>query len=147
MLKVTPLLQVTRLQKSYNVPVLVDFGFSLQHGEVHALVGSNGAGKSTFARILSGLTARDGGDIQLEGRSHNPISKRAAERAGVIIVLQELNVIGTMSIAENIFLNRLPRHAGFLRFAGLYEQARLALARVGLGALDPATPAGFLGVG
>lgn len=45
----------TRLQKSYNVPVLVDFSFTLQRGEVHALVGSNGAGKSTFARILSGL--------------------------------------------------------------------------------------------
>jgi ribose transport system ATP-binding protein len=147
MFKVAPLLQVTRLQKSYNVPVLVDFGFALQPGEVHALVGSNGAGKSTFARILSGLTACDGGDMQLEGRPYAPISKRAAERAGVVIVLQELNVIETMSIAENIFLNRLPRRSGFLRFAGLHEEARKALARVGLGAVDPATPAGFLGVG
>src|SRR5713101_7052671 len=136
------LLQVTRLQKSYNVPVLVDFSFTLQRGEVHALVGSNGAGKSTFARILSGLTERDGGDIQLEGRPYNPGSKREAERAGVIMVLQELNVIGTMSIAENIFLNRLPRRGGFLRFANLHKEARQALARVGLGAVDPATPAG-----
>jgi ribose transport system ATP-binding protein len=63
------------------------------------------------------------------------------------MVLQELNVIGTMSIAENIFLNRLPRHGGFLRFAALHEKARKALARVGLDAVDPATPAGFLGVG
>jgi ribose transport system ATP-binding protein len=147
MFKGPPLLQVTRLQKSYNVPVLVDFSFALQHGEVHALVGSNGAGKSTFARILSGLTARDGGEMQLEGRHYNPNSKREAERAGVIIVLQELNVIGTMSIAENIFLNRLPQQGGFLRFAGLHEAARKALARVGLGGVDPATPAGFLGVG
>src|ERR1035438_3146511 len=95
------LLEVTRLQKSYNVPVLVDFSFTLQRGEVHALVGSNGAGKSTFARILSGLTTRDGGDIQLDGRHYDPGSKREAEHAGVIMVLQELNVIGTMSIAEN----------------------------------------------
>lgn len=141
------LLQVTRLQKSYNVPVLVDFSFTLQHGEVHALVGSNGAGKSTFARILSGLTERDGGEMQLEGRPHDPSSKREAEHAGVIMVLQELNVIGTMSIAENIFLNRLPRRGGFLRFANLHQEARQALARVGLGDVDPATPAGFLGVG
>jgi len=147
MFKGPPLLQVTRLQKSYNVPVLVDFSFALQPGEIHALVGSNGAGKSTFARILSGLTARDGGEIQLEGRPYTPISKREAERAGVVIVLQELNVIGTMSIAENIFLNRLPRYRGFLRFADLHEEARKALARVGLGAVDPATPAGILGVG
>src|ERR1035438_4802124 len=141
------LLEVTRLQKSYNVPVLVDFSFTLQRGEVHALVGSNGAGKSTFARILSGLTTRDGGDIQLDGRHYDPGSKREAEHAGVIMVLQELNVIGTMSIAENIFLNRLPRRGGFLRFAGLHEQARKALERVGLGDIDPATPAGLLGVG
>src|ERR1017187_9798734 len=141
------LLEVTRLQKSYNVPVLVDFSFTLQRGEVHALVGSNGAGKSTFARILSGLTIRDGGDIQLDGRHYDPGSKREAEHAGVIMVLQELNVIGTMSIAENIFLNRLPRRGGFLRFAGLHKQARKALERVGLGDIDPATPAGLLGVG
>ena len=143
----SPLLQVTRLQKSYNVPVLVDFSFALQRGEVHALVGSNGAGKSTFARILSGLTLRDGGDIEFDGRHYNPNSKREAEHSGLIMVLQELNVIGTMTIAENIFLNRLPRRGGFLRFAGLNQEARQALARVGLGNLDPSTPAGLLGVG
>jgi ribose transport system ATP-binding protein len=141
------LLQVTRLQKSYNVPVLVDFSFALQRGEVHALVGSNGAGKSTFARILSGLTSRDGGDIQLEGGPYNPGSKREAEHEGVIMVLQELNVIGTLSIAENIFLNRLPRFGGFVRYARLHQKARQALARVGLGDLDPASPAELLGVG
>lgn len=52
-----------------------------------------------------------------------------------------------MSVAENIFLNRLPRRGGFLRFANLHAEVRQALTRVGLGALDPATPAGFLGVG
>src|SRR5690242_11358324 len=107
------LLQVTGLQKSYNVPVLVDFNFTLRRGEVHALVGSNGAGKSTFARILSGLTNCDSGEIQLEGRPYYPDSKREAEHAGVIMVLQELNVIETLSVAENIYLNRLPRRSGF----------------------------------
>lgn len=141
------LLQVTGLQKNYNVPVLADFSFTVRRGEVHALVGSNGAGKSTFARILSGLTARDGGDIQLERRPHNPSSKREAEHAGVVMVLQELNVIGTLSVAENIFLNRLPRLAGLVRFRDLHEAARQALARVGLGNVDPATSAGLLGVG
>jgi ribose transport system ATP-binding protein len=141
------LLQVTGLQKSYTVPVLQDFSFDVRRGEVHALVGSNGAGKSTFARILSGLTPRDRGTIQLEGRSYDPGSKREAERAGVTLVLQELNVIGTLSVAENVFLNRLPRRAGFVRFNRLREESSRALARVGLGAVDPATPAGLLGVG
>ncbi|MDB6122217.1 MAG: mglA [Pedosphaera sp.] len=142
-----PLLRVTGLEKSYNVPVLSDFNFELQCGEVHALVGSNGAGKSTFARILSGLTSPDGGEMQFNGRSYAPTSKRDAEHAGVIMVLQELNVIGTLSIAENIFLNRLPQRGGMIRYADLNEKAHQALTRVGLGELDPATPAGQLGVG
>ena len=147
MVDAAQLLKVTGLQKRYTVPVLADFSFDLRRGEVHALVGSNGAGKSTFAHILSGLTARDGGDIQLEGRPYDPASKREAERAGVIMVMQELNVIGTLSVAENMFLNRLPRRGGFVRFTGLHEESCQALARVGLGGLDPATPAGLLGVG
>jgi ribose transport system ATP-binding protein len=142
-----PLLQVTGLEKSYNVPVLSDFNFDLQRGEVHALVGSNGAGKSTFARILCGLTQRDRGDIHLNGRDHNPGSKREAEHSGVIMVLQELNVIPTLSIAENIFLNRLPRNGGFIRYNDLHIQASKALARAGLEGVDPSMPAGLLGVG
>jgi ribose transport system ATP-binding protein len=142
-----PLLQVSRLQKSYSVPVLVDFDFDLQSGEVHALVGSNGAGKSTFARILSGLTRPDGGLMRLNDGAFSPISRRDAESSGVLLVLQELNLISTLSVGENIFLHRLPRRAGFILFAELYAQARKALARVGLGDLDPAAPAGSLGVG
>jgi ribose transport system ATP-binding protein len=142
-----PLLQITGLRKSYNVPVLVDFDFTLLRGEVHALVGSNGAGKSTFARILCGLTAGNGGDMRFCGESYHPKSKRDAERAGVVMVLQELNVIGNLSIAENIFLNRLPRRGGFVRFAELRENAAQALSRVGLNELDPAGLAGQLGVG
>ena len=127
--------------------MLTDFSFELRGGEVHALIGSNGAGKSTFARILCGLTPPNSGEIQFNGHRYAPRSKREAEHAGIVMVLQELNVIGTLSVAENIFLNRLPRRAGFVRFADLHDQAREALARVGLGDLDPATPAGQLGVG
>jgi ribose transport system ATP-binding protein len=141
------LLDVSGLQKSYNAPVLVDFSFALGRGEVHALVGSNGAGKSTFARILCGLTFRDGGEIRLEGRPYDPSSAREAAHAGVIFVPQELNVIGTLSVAENIFLNRLPHRGGFVRVSALHDAARQALARVGLDAVDPAIPAGRLGVG
>ena len=142
-----PLLQVSGLHKSYSVPVLSDFSFELLAGEVHALVGSNGAGKSTFARILCGLTPSDGGQIVFQGRAYSPRSKREAEHAGIIMVMQELNVIGTLSVAENIFLSRLPHRAGFVRFGTLHKMAAEALARVGLKDLDPATPASHLGVG
>jgi ribose transport system ATP-binding protein len=142
-----PLLQVTGLQKSYNVPVLTDFDFELRAGEVHALIGSNGAGKSTFARILCGLTPASSGQLVFAGKPYAPRSKREAEEAGIVMVLQELNVINTLSVAENIFLDRLPRTAGFVRFKELNAQARQALAKVGLQDLDPATPASHLGVG
>lgn len=142
-----PLLKVSTLRKSYSVPVLVDFNFELQAGEVHALIGSNGAGKSTFARILCGLVQPDSGQVLLNGRPCAPKSKREAEHAGIIMVLQELNVIGTLTVAENIFLNRLPNSMGFVRFGDLNGQAREALARVGLESLDPSTPADRLGVG
>lgn len=143
----TQLLQVSGLHKSYSVPVLTDFSFELLAGEVHALVGSNGAGKSTFARILCGLTPPDSGQIVVEARPYLPRSKRDAEHAGIIMVMQELNVIGTLTVAENIFLSRLPHRAGFVRFGALHKMASEALARVGLKDLDPATPAAQLGVG
>src|SRR5579859_7601810 len=143
----TPLLQVSGLHKSYSVPVLSDFSFELLPGEVHALVGSNGAGKSTFARILSGLTQSDAGQIDFFGKSYAPRSKREAEHAGIVMVMQELNVIGTLTVAENIFLSRLPRRAGFVRFAQLRKMAQEALARVGLAELEPTTAARLLGVG
>src|SRR5947209_1613127 len=110
------LLQVAGLQKSYSVPVLSDFSFELHAGEVHALVGSNGAGKSTFARIIAGLTHADAGTMEFLDRPYSPRSKREAEHAGIVMVMQELNVIGTLTVAENIFLSRLPRRAGFVRF-------------------------------
>jgi ribose transport system ATP-binding protein len=142
-----PLLTVRALHKRYNAPVLVDFDFELHRGEVHALVGGNGAGKSTFARILAGLTRADAGEISLEGRRFAPASRRAAADAGIVMVMQELNVLPTLTVAENLFLDRLPRRWGWIDRTALHANARLALARVGLEALDPAGPAATLGIG
>ena len=96
-------LSVSGLNKSYNVPVLKDFDFDLRKGEVHALIGSNGAGKSTFAKILTGLTPRNSGEVKFHGRPFNPASKQEASVAGINMVLQELNIIPTLTIAENLW--------------------------------------------
>jgi ribose transport system ATP-binding protein len=144
---VNPLLQVAGLQKAYSVPVLIDFDFDLLPGEVHAIIGSNGAGKSTFARILCGLTPADAGRILLAGKPFVPTSRAAAEDAGIVMVLQELNVIRTLTVAENLFLHNLPHRAGFVDFRELNRRATEALGRVGLQRLDPSTPAEQLGVG
>jgi len=141
------LLTIKNLNKTYAQPVLRDFDFILEKGEVHALIGSNGAGKSTFARILTGLTPAGSGDIALNGKPFSPASRKAAEASGVAMVLQELNIIPTLSVAENISLSRLPSKAGILDRKTLRETALAALARVGLESLDPDTPAARLGVG
>lgn len=143
----TPRLAARGLHKRYNVPVLTDFDFTLEAGEVHALVGSNGAGKSTFARILCGLTPASAGTLQLDGVPYAPSSKSHATANGVVMVLQELNLIPTLSVAENLGFEDLPARFGFIDRPELRRRARAALALVGLSHIDPDQPAGELGVG
>ena len=100
--------------KAYAVPVLTGVDLDFRAGEVHALMGANGAGKSTLVRIVCGLTTADRGAMTLAGQPHAPTSRRAAEDAGVRVVLQELNLIETLSVAENLFLARLPHRFGLL---------------------------------
>src|SRR5580693_1301250 len=141
------LLQAKGLAKSYAGPVLVDVNFDLQEGEVHALVGENGAGKSTLCNIVAGLRSPDQGQMWLDGVPYAPINKRAAEAAGIRIVLQELSLINNLTIAENLFLDHLPHRGGWIRRAPLGEAAREALARVGLTEMNPDLLVNDLGVG
>ncbi len=143
----TPLLSVRGVHKRYAVPVLTDVHLDLHGGEVHALMGANGAGKSTLTRILCGLTAPDEGHMTIAGTTYAPRERRDAERGGVQLVMQELNLIGTLTVAENLFLNRLPRRFGFVCTRVLQERATAALTAVGLHDIDPQTPLGSLGVG
>jgi len=142
-----PLLTITGLCKSYAAPVLKDVAFDLKRGEVHALVGENGAGKSTLSRIIAGLTAPEAGEMRLRGAVYCPRHKADAEHHGIRMVMQELNLIGTLTVAESIFVDRLPHRWGWIDYRRLNEQARNVLAQVGLGRLDPARRVSSLGVG
>src|SRR5690349_9110311 len=142
-----PVPSLRELGKSYAAPVLEQVNVHFFPGEVHALLGANGAGKSTLARIVSGLVSADTGVMTLAGALFRPAKKSDAEARGVQLVQQELTLIPTLSIAENLFLHRLPARWGMVRFGLLRSQARRALAAVGLGHLEPAAPAGGLGVG
>ena len=97
------MLRVRGAHKAYAAPVLTGVDFDVRPGEVHALIGANGAGKTTLARIISGLTGLDRGEMFLEGQPYVPATKAEAEESGVHIVQQELNLIGTLSVAENLF--------------------------------------------
>ncbi len=136
------------LGKSYGpVRVLSDVDLDLRRGEVHALVGENGAGKSTLCRILAGLTPPDTGSLTLHGRPYRPRDRRDAAQHGVRMVLQELNLSGNLTVAESLFLDRLPQRWGWIDRAELHRQARAALERVGLRDLDSALPIRALGIG
>ena len=142
-----PLLAVRDLTKRYSVTVLDRVAFDLRAGEIHALLGANGAGKSTLCRIISGLVRPTAGEMILSGQLYAPATKQAAESVGVQIIQQELNLIPTLSVAENLMLTRLPSRGGIINQRVLHRRARRALDRFGLEDVDTETLVGSLGVG
>jgi ribose transport system ATP-binding protein len=144
-------LSVTGIGKVYAEPVLADVTLALYPGEALALTGENGAGKSTLSKIIGGLVAPSAGSMRLAGVAYAPASRREAEALGVRMVMQELNLLPTLTVAENLFFERLPRRGpavlGWIDRVRLREEARAAMARVGLDAIDPDTPVGALGIG
>ncbi|MCL5271645.1 MAG: sugar ABC transporter ATP-binding protein [bacterium] len=142
------LLSGARLSKSFpGVQALDAVDFDLQAGEVHALVGENGAGKSTLVRLIAGIVKPDGGHFLLDGHPYAPRSKAEAEAHGIRMVMQELNLIANLSIAENIFLGAMPHRFGVIRTGRMDAAAREIMTRVGLGELDPALPVNRLSIG
>ena len=95
------------INKSFlGVPALRDAHFEVARGEVHALIGQNGAGKSTMIKVLTGVYTRDSGRIEFDGREVTFSSPHAAQLAGLSTIYQEVNLVPFRSIAENVFLNR-----------------------------------------
>lgn len=101
------LLSMKGIEKWFpGVHALSSCQFELRKGEVHALVGENGAGKSTMMKILTGIHQADDGEIQLEGRKVQFKSPRDAQVAGISMVHQELNLMNHLTVAQNIFIGR-----------------------------------------
>ncbi|MEM9657624.1 MAG: sugar ABC transporter ATP-binding protein [Planctomycetota bacterium] len=141
------LLEIADVTKRYAATVLDRCRLDVRDGEIHALVGANGAGKSTLCKIVAGLTPANSGAMTFCGKPYAPSNKQAAERAGVQIVQQELNLVPTLSVAENLLLTRLPTTAGVIRRRRLRESAQRALDRLELSEIRPDSMVGELGVG
>ena len=141
------LLQGRGIGKTYATPVLAGVDFELRAGEVLALTGENGAGKSTLSKIVAGLVQPTAGTLTLAGRPYAPASRQDAERLGVRMVMQELSLVPTLSVAENLLLGRLPQRFGFIRGDALNEAAARQMALIGLDDVDPRLPVSALGVG
>lgn len=131
------LLGAYRITKRFDGTVaLDDVTLELLQGEVHALVGENGAGKSTLARIIAGVYTPDRGEVRLDGQVCIFSGPHHAQRAGIAMVHQELNVIGALSVCENVLLGIEPAVAGWIRRGDLQRQAASYLGMVGLD-VDP----------
>ena len=142
-----PFLRISGIGKTYATPVLADVSLELNPGEVLALTGENGAGKSTLSKIIAGLIDPTHGEMWLGETRYQPASRSDAERLGIRMVMQELSLVPTLSVAENLFLGHLPQRAGFIRQHELNARAAEHMSAIGLVGIDPARPVGELGIG
>jgi ribose transport system ATP-binding protein len=129
------LVEMVDIAKSFpGVRALESAQFDLRAGEVHGLVGENGAGKSTLMKILGGIYRRDAGVIRVRGEEQEITSPRAAQDLGISIIHQELNLMGHLTVAQNVFIGREPRRGILLderalnrKTAQLFEDLHIRL--------------------
>lgn len=129
-----------RITKRFSsVVVLNDVSLELFPGEVHALLGCNGAGKSTLLKILAGVFPADSGAVYLEGKPITPRSPAHANHLGIAVIHQELSLVPSLSVTENLLLGRPLTRLGFIHRQKERAYARERLADVGLD-VDPDKP-------
>jgi ribose transport system ATP-binding protein len=143
-------LTLSGLDKSYGpARVLQGVDLALRAGEVHALMGENGAGKSTLIKVLAGIVHADRMEITVDEEARRLSGPADAAALGLRFVHQELNIVPSLSVAENILLSRhTPRRFGIaVDWRAMHARAAEALARFGADHIDPSTRAGSLSTG
>lgn len=132
-------------KKFSGVAALQDVNFELRAGEIHALLGENGAGKSTLMKIISGVYTRDTGELYINGERTGDLTPLSAQKLGIGIIHQELNLCPHLTVAENIFLNREISSFGITSRKRQNREAKKYLDALNLD-VDPDTPVGELPV-
>ena len=139
-------LRLDNVTKSFGpVEVIKGVDLTVRRGQVQALLGENGAGKSTLIKMIAGVHEPDSGRILVDGAEVKIPDTKASEALGIATIHQELNLVPTMSVAENIMLGRTPRRFGLVNRKHLKAQAQAALHLIGLD-VDLDMPVGELGV-
>lgn len=124
-------LALTKICRSFGpVQVLHDIDIALVPGEVHALIGENGAGKSTAMKIMSGYLTPTAGAVTLNGVPVSFASSQDAEEQGVVLIHQEFNLADLLSVEQNIFLGHEKKRGLFLDKAAMQAESRALLARL-----------------
>jgi ABC-type sugar transport system ATPase subunit len=134
---VHPALRMLQISKQFpGVRALSGVDLTVRFGEIHAVVGENGAGKSTLMKILSGSCAPTSGTIEINGTAVRMHSQADAQRLGIRMVHQELNLVPDLTVAENVFLGRMPRKLGIVDRKKMVRDAGRVLRELGAN-IDP----------
>ena len=136
-----PRVHLQHITKAFpGVKALSDVSLEIKVGEIHALCGENGAGKSTLMNILAGNLQPEVGVIEIEGEAVTFNSPEAALKKNIAVVYQHLSLIGSLSVAENIFANQQPLSKwGLIQFDVLHKNTVALLKQLGLEDIDPGT--------
>jgi ribose transport system ATP-binding protein len=140
------ILQVRYMTKRYGGLVALDaVSLDVRRGEVHAVVGENGAGKSTLMKILGGIVQRDAGTFSYLGEQLNFTSPHESLARGISIIHQELSVLPTLSVIENVYMGRMPTRLGRVLWKEMERGTREMLAHVKL-SVDVHSPMSHLSI-
>lgn len=132
-----PVVEMKSITKVFpSVRALENVSIAFRAGEVHGLIGENGAGKSTLMRILCGVKVPTSGELLLRGEPIQLHGPADAQRRGISMIHQELNVVGELSVAENILLGHEPTTGGLIRRSRMEEETRELLDGIGC-TIDP----------
>ena len=141
-------IEMRGIDKSFGSnQVLKQAGFTLESGEVHALMGENGAGKSTLMKILTGVYTKDAGTVLVDGKEVNYKNPHEAEKAGIVFIYQELNVMFDLTVEENLFMGKeIHGKFGICDKKAMQKKAQEALNILGVN-ISPKTVMAELSVG
>ena len=127
-------IEMKGINKSFGTnQVLKDAGFYLKDGEVHALMGENGAGKSTLMKILTGVYTKDAGTVIVDGQEVCYKTPQEAEKAGIVFIYQELNVLFDLTVEENLFMGKeITKKFGVCDKKAMRAKAQEVMERMGV---------------
>ena len=141
-------IEMRGINKSFSGnQVLKDAGFVLDNGEIHALMGENGAGKSTLMKILTGVYTRDEGVVLVDGQEVHYNNLQEAEKAGIMFIHQELNVMFDLTVEENMFMGKeITTRFGICDKKAMSAEVVRVLGKLGV-TIDPSKKMNQLSVG
>lgn len=141
------IIQMKNITKHFGgVKALTDVSFNVRKGEIHALIGENGAGKSTLMKILAGAYQKDQGQILIDGEEAKITTPKSVIKLGVSVIYQEFMLAPDLTVAENIFIDRLAESGMFIHWKELRRRAKEQLVKLGFDDIDPEAKVGSLSV-